>query len=59
MNINSGQHWSETDLWDLRNSLAHGRSAEEVADFLCRDTDEVRQKMAQLGLEERGRTGKT
>jgi len=53
MNVNSGQPWSEGDLWDLRNSLAHGGSIEEVADFLCRDTDEVSAKMAQLGLEER------
>jgi hypothetical protein len=37
MNINSGQPWSEGDLWDLRDSLAHGCTAEEVADFLCRD----------------------
>jgi hypothetical protein len=57
MNLNSGQPWSEGDLWDLRNSLAHGSSADEVADFLCRDPDEVRQKMAQLGLEERPECG--
>jgi hypothetical protein len=45
MNLNSGQPWSEADLWDLRNSLAHGGSTEEVADFLCRDTNEVSAKM--------------
>ena len=56
MNRNSSQRWSEMDLWDLRNSLSHGRSTNEVADFLCRDTDEIRPKMAQLGIEERPET---
>jgi hypothetical protein len=34
--INDGKPWSEMDLFDLRNSLAYGRSIEEVAGFLCR-----------------------
>ena len=34
--INDGKPWSEMDLFDLRNSLAHGESIEEVAGFLCR-----------------------
>jgi hypothetical protein len=34
--VNDGKPWSETDLFDLRNSLAYGRSIEEVASFLCR-----------------------
>jgi hypothetical protein len=33
-----------------RNSLAHGSSAEEVSDFLCRDLHEIQQKMSELGL---------
>jgi hypothetical protein len=33
---NDGKPWSEMDLFDLRNSLAYGRSIEEVAGFLCR-----------------------
>ena len=39
------------DLFDLRTSLAYGRSIEEVADFLCRsDTvEEVRRKAEELG----------
>jgi hypothetical protein len=39
------------DLFDLRNSLAYGRSIEEVADFPCRsDTvEEVRRKAEELG----------
>jgi hypothetical protein len=40
------------DLWDLKNSLAHGESIEEVAEFLCRSgtLDEVRRKAEELGL---------
>jgi hypothetical protein len=30
------QSWSEMDLFHLRNSLAYGRSIEEVAGFLGR-----------------------
>jgi hypothetical protein len=47
-----GQEWSEGDLWDLRNSLQHGRSIEEVAGFLCRSgtVEEVRRKAEELGL---------
>jgi len=50
--INDGKPWSEMDLFDLRNSLAYGRSIEEVAGFLCRsDTvEEVRRKAEELGL---------
>src|ERR671934_296266 len=46
-----GKPWSEMDLFDLRTSLAYGRSIEEVADFLCRsDTvEEVRRKAEELG----------
>jgi hypothetical protein len=53
MNLNSGKAWSEMDLWDLRNSVSHGRTAKEVADFLCRNIEEVREKIAELGLTER------
>jgi hypothetical protein len=50
MNMNSDKSWSETDLVDLRDSLAHGRSIEEAADFLCRDLAEVWAKADELGL---------
>ena len=52
MNLHSGDPWSEADLIDLRNSLSLGDSVEEVADFICRDVDEVREKMRELGLSE-------
>jgi hypothetical protein len=37
---------------DQRNSLAYGRSIEEVADFLCRSgtVEEVKRKAKELGL---------
>jgi hypothetical protein len=50
--INDGKSWSEMDLIDLRNSLAYGRSIEEVAGFLCRagTVEEVKRKAEELGL---------
>jgi ubiquinone biosynthesis protein UbiJ len=48
MNINSGKAWSEMDLADLANALTFGTPIEEIAAFLCRDVDEVREKIAAL-----------
>jgi hypothetical protein len=50
--INDSKPWSEMDLFDLRNSLAYGRSIEEVAGFLCRSgtVKEVRRKAEKFGL---------
>ena len=50
MDENSGEPWSEMDISDLTNELAHGRTMAETASFLCRDEDEVRQKAKELGL---------
>jgi hypothetical protein len=50
MDANSGEPWSEMDISDLTNELAHGRTIAETAGFLCRDEDEVRQKVKELGL---------
>ena len=50
MDANSGEPWSEMDISDLTNELAHGRTMAETASFLCRDEDEVRQKAEELGL---------
>ena len=44
MNINADKEWTEMDLADLANGLANGDSVEEIAEFLCRDADEVRAK---------------
>jgi hypothetical protein len=48
-NLNEGKDWSEMDLTDLKNALAFGRSLEDIADFLCRSEQEVREKIAELG----------
>jgi hypothetical protein len=51
--INSGKEWSPMDLFDLQHSIESGRSLEEVAQFLCRDVQEVQAKMAELMLGEK------
>jgi hypothetical protein len=50
MDANSDEPWSEMDISDLTHELAHGRTMEETASFLCRDEDEVRQKTKELRL---------
>src|SRR5215471_20720038 len=45
-NINSGKPWSAMDLADLEELLSSGVSAREIADYLCRDVDEVERKIA-------------
>ena len=52
MDANSGEPWSEMDISDLTNELAHGRTFPQTAIFLCRDEDEVWQKAKELGLVE-------
>ena len=52
MGANSGEPWSEMDISDLTNEIAHGRTMAETASFLCRDEDEVRQKAKELRLVE-------
>ena len=37
MDANSGEPWSEMDISDLTNEIAHGRTMAETASFLCRD----------------------
>ena len=44
----SPQHarpWPAIDVAELRYALAFGSSAEEIADFLQRDVDDVRHQM--------------
>jgi len=52
IDLHDGDPWSEADVSDLRNSLEHGDSIEEVAQFLCRSgtIDDVRHKADELGL---------
>ena len=49
MDANSGEPWSEADISDHKNEIAHGRTMAQTASFLCRDEDEVRQKARELG----------
>ena len=51
MDTNSGEPWSEMDVWELKKSVQYGRSFAEVAGFLYRDESEVRQMADALGLE--------
>jgi hypothetical protein len=53
MDANSGESWSEMDIQDLRASLDFGNTIADAAIVLCREQDEVRQKMKELGLVER------
>jgi hypothetical protein len=47
-NLNEGKDWSEMDLFDLKNSIARNTPVAEIADFLCRGEQEVREKIADL-----------
>jgi hypothetical protein len=53
MDANSREPWSDMDIADLEYSIAYGNTVAEAASFLCRDEDEVREKMKELGLVER------
>ena len=57
MDINSGEPWTEMDVWELKHSMEYGRSFAEVAGFLYRDESEVRQMADALGLKEGGGMG--
>jgi hypothetical protein len=46
--VNSGKEWAPMDLADLQNALAQGYGMEVIAQFLCRDVEEVRGKMGEL-----------
>ena len=41
MNATTGKSWSEMDLSDFGNSLGRGDTIEAVAEFLCRDVEEL------------------
>ncbi len=50
-NLNTGKPWSNWDDWDIRWGVQHGTSDEKIADFLGRNVAEVRERMAELGVE--------
>ena len=51
LNDAAREPWSEIDLVDLQSGVAFGAPVKEIADFLVRDVEEVRQKIAALKLE--------
>ena len=46
--INSGKPWSAEDLDDLQDFIREQVSVEAMADYLCRDVEEVEAKLAEL-----------
>jgi hypothetical protein len=48
--IYDGTEWTEMDLEDLKTAIEHSRSIEEIAELLCRSSDDVALKCAELGL---------
>jgi hypothetical protein len=49
MDANSGEPWSKMDIADLTHSLDYGNTFAQTASFLCRDEDEVRQRLNERG----------
>jgi hypothetical protein len=49
-NVNSGTPWSDFDLDELEELIEKGRSIESIADYLCRDVDEVEIEAKVRGL---------
>ena len=50
MKSKTNEPWSRADLFFLEDALRHGMSAEKIAGFLRRTTDEVRAKASELDL---------
>jgi hypothetical protein len=50
MNAHQPRPWPAIDLAELRYGVAFGSSVEEIADFLQRDVEDVRQKLASQTL---------
>ena len=47
-NLNMGTPWSSWDDEDIRWGLDHNSSTEEIANFLCRTSSEVRQRIREI-----------
>jgi hypothetical protein len=47
-NINSGQSWSAMDMADLFVMHESGMPVDQIAEYLCREVDEVQTKIAEL-----------
>jgi hypothetical protein len=49
LDVDSGREWSDAELRELGDMLIRGLSIEEIARLLCRDRDEVREKVVDVG----------
>ena len=49
-NLNDDLPWSEFALEDLRHAIQQRETIREIADFLCRSEDQVREKAIEQGL---------
>jgi hypothetical protein len=47
-NINSGQPWSRMDMADLFDMNESGMPVAELAEYLCREVDEVQAKIDEV-----------
>jgi hypothetical protein len=50
MKAHKPRPWPAIDLAELRYGIAFGSSVEEIADFLQRDVEDVRQELASQTL---------
>jgi hypothetical protein len=48
--VNAGEPWSAMDVAELEELIERGRSLEAIADYLCRDVDEVEIEAKVRGL---------
>ena len=46
--LNTGEAWSDIDLWDLANCVRLNDPIEEIAEFMCRSRQEIREKLTEL-----------
>jgi hypothetical protein len=49
--VNSGKPWTKGDVTDLKDRVERGYMPDLAAKFLCRTVEEVRLKIADLGLD--------
>jgi hypothetical protein len=57
MSDNDDEPWSEMEIADLLSGLGFGASIEEIAAFLMRDPEAVRQKVKDVRGHDRTRRG--
>jgi hypothetical protein len=50
--IYDGAPWTEEDIKEIRNAIAHGSTIEDIAELICRSgsIDDVERKAKELGL---------